>query len=68
MLLKEFIASIISMVKDNPELLKAEVVYARDDEGNCFQPTHYHPSPGIFNRGGFETSKDVKKINAVCIN
>lgn len=66
MLLKEYIAQLARLAKENPEALEMQVIYSRDDEGNGFQPVHYHAGLGKFTDGGeFEKSETP---NAVCLN
>ena len=50
-------------------------VYAKDDEGNGFQPIHYEPSVGEYDKEeryfepqDVDNDEYVVEINAVCVN
>ena len=67
--LKEYIANLNKLVKENPEALTMDVVYSIDDEGNGFQKINYTPQIGEYEgdyNGDFD--EEGKNKNAVCIN
>jgi len=83
MKLKEYLKKLQEFVKDNPEVLEYEVIYAKDDEGNGYQSVNYPPSTiGYFNESEWEfidvdqfkeyeeyTEAETKlTANAICIN
>lgn len=78
MTLEKFLENINKLVKENPEILDYEVIYARDDEGNGYQEVAFEPSIGIFDdesRGEFiceshveDYERDKSEINSICIN
>lgn len=47
MKLKEHIAHVAALVKENPKALEMDVVTSSDDEGNSFRAVHY--APGFMN-------------------
>ena len=73
MKLKEYAIYINDLARHHPN---AEVVYASDDEGNNFQPVHYHPTVGMMvdNREFYDKLSAIKLFkkkavnNAICIN
>jgi hypothetical protein len=72
MTLKEYISGLNKFVKDNPTMLKMQVVTSRDDEGNGFNPIYFSPTKGVFEDGDFidyksEDNQD-RFVNAVCVN
>ena len=69
MTLEEYLEHINEQVKKHPELLKLEVIYSVDDEGNRFEKAVFKPSPGVYDDGSFEASnKPTENSNAFCIN
>jgi hypothetical protein len=64
------------LAKKNPEALEMDVVNAKDEEGNGYDPVYYGPSIGHFkdgdycSKGDFESQElpEDTEINAVCIN
>jgi len=68
--LKEHIARLQEIAKENPELLNKHIICSSDDEGNNFQKVHYSAGKGHFNNDReFSNGKDIEgKINCVCIN
>ena len=62
------------------QLIKAEyggklsLCYAKDDEGNGWDPLHYAPSAGALVQGEWVTEGELieespdQKVNAVCLN
>ena len=78
MKLKNYLANLNQMVKDNPELLELDVVYSKDDEGNAFHEVHYSPTLGKHEDWDFleynpkaedpEDSCEEEEINSICIN
>ena len=54
MKLREYLEALNQLVKDNPQALDMEVVYAKDDEGNGYQYVGYTPSEYQFiSEGGY---------------
>lgn len=73
MKLIEYLESIQELIKDRPELLEADVIYAIDDEGNEFRPCSFSVTAGLFEEDEYteETGEDwddEMTVNAVCIN
>lgn len=78
MKLKEFIANLQELAKENPEALEFEVVYSKDDEGNGYDEVYFAPSIGQMDEdsdfrshdGLIEDGYDEDEIelNSVCIN
>ena len=66
MTLQEYIDRLGKLVKEHPECLEYQVVTAKDDEGNGFNPVHYSPSMGNFD--GEEFYSDKMPTNTVCLN
>lgn len=63
MLLRDYIKELQSFVEHYPE---AEVIYAKDEEGNGFQHVVYEPTVGYFDGNDFDSTN--KDVNAICIN
>ncbi len=75
MKLKEYIDILNEFVKENPETLEFDVIYAEDDEGNGFGSISYSPTKGVYQEGEFWSEGNLEDegfeesdINAVCIN
>ncbi len=71
MTFKEYLNNLKKLAKDNPDLLKLDVCYSQDDEGNYFHSVVFTPSVGNKDDYEFETLKDPKQwvnANAICIN
>ncbi len=71
MKLEEYLKELNKLVKENPELLEAEVITSIDDEGNGFNRVFYTANPGFFEDGEFIGESNEEKppvINAVCLN
>jgi hypothetical protein len=80
MTVREYLNSIILMVKNNPEIENYEVVYARDDEGNQFDKVIFTPT--LMQMSNINDSRDLEQVyiaedsvmlpgedyNAMCIN
>jgi len=80
MTVREYLNSIILMVKNNPEIENYEVVYARDDEGNQFDKVIFTPT--LMQMSNINDSRDLEQVyiaedsvmlpgedyNAICIN
>jgi len=80
MILREYLNSIILMIKNNPEIENYEVVYARDDEGNQYDKVVFTPS--LMQMSNINDSRDLEQVyiaddsvmlpgedyNAICIN
>lgn len=77
MILKEYLDTLQTMVKENPDLLDCLVVYAEDSEGNGFDTLHFTPSVGMYDIDDKEFIPEIyfdeyegvdMAINAICIN
>ena len=75
MKLKEFLENLNELVKENPQVLEYEVIYAKDDEGNGFSEIVYTPSVGFLDDDSEftdEVSEDWDELeeepNVICIN
>ena len=73
MKLSKYIKHLQKIVKDNPEAINYEVIYAIDEEGNGFQPVEILPCIGFFEAGEFWTEGDEELTpnfmeNSVCVN
>ncbi len=72
MKLKEYLAQMKQVIKDNPGALEWEVIYSSDSEGNNFEPVYYSPSVGHYSPddGGLITDENYpgKPRNCICIN
>jgi hypothetical protein len=80
MTVREYLNSIILMVKNNPEIENYEVVYARDDEGNQFDKVIFTPT--LMQMSNINDSRDLEQVyiaedsvmlpgedyNTMCIN
>lgn len=44
MKLKEFYEKLTEMIDNDVGLLDCDVIYSADDEGNCYNPSHYTPT------------------------
>ncbi|MFT6197773.1 MAG: hypothetical protein ACJAXY_002116 [Nonlabens sp.] len=66
MTLKEYIHHLHDFVANNPEALKLPVIYAKDSEGNGFEPLGCIPTLGEHYMDEFNDAS--KTPNAVCIN
>ena len=47
MTLEKYLKHLNKIVEKNPEALKYELIYAKDDEGNEFKAVSYKPSLGF---------------------
>jgi len=72
MKLKEYINTLVEMIKQNPEIEDMEVIYSVDDEGNTFQKVNFTPSvmlsQGLDNNYIVVESKATATGDVVCIN
>jgi hypothetical protein len=80
MVLREYLNSILMMIKNNPEIENYEVVYARDDEGNQYDKVVFTPS--LMQMSNIDDARDLEQVyiaedsvmlpgedyNAICIN
>tara|TARA_R110000744_G_scaffold113121_5_gene211992 strand:- start:155 stop:385 length:231 start_codon:yes stop_codon:yes gene_type:complete len=74
MKVKQYVNTLVEMLKHHPEIENYEVIYASDDEGNTYEKVHYPPT--IMSADGFDNSYiEVKpiltiddKANCLCIN
>ena len=62
MTLKEYIDNLNDFATENPEALKMDVVYSKDDEGNGFHHVHHTPIKGNFEDDFFIDSQIFLKI------
>lgn len=67
MKLKDYVASLTKLLKENPETGDYLVVTSRDDEGNGFNLVHFDASIGHYDKDEKEF-ESVKEANAVCVN
>ena len=75
MTLKKYLKHLNKIVEKNPEALKYELIYSKDDEGNEFSKVLYKPSLGFLDDDDEyidENSDDwgeiEEELNAICIN
>ena len=76
MKLGEYLENLQELVRDQPELIDAEVIYSIDDEGNDYKIVHWGPTPGNYYelRRDFVTENDIEDdgsdlpTNAILIN
>lgn len=76
MKLKEYIDNLNQLVKEKPELLELDVIYAKDAEGNGFEELYYGPTVGCFTEDfefvsldQYEDHElDETNTNSICIN
>jgi hypothetical protein len=76
MTLEKYLKHLNKIVEKNPEALKYEVIYAKDDEGNEFNAISYKPSLGFLDVEDNEFTsvedEDFKQLdeepNVICIN
>ena len=74
MKLKQYIKNLQKFVKENPDAADYEVIYAKDSEGNGYNPVTYDPSLGSYadrdfvQDDGTKEFKEEFEVNAVCIN
>lgn len=54
MTLKEYYATLIKMIEEDPSILDCEIIYARDDEGNSYHSVNWHPSVMYTGQVGYE--------------
>lgn len=66
MTLKQYADLINQFVKQNPEALEFDVIFACDDEGNNYEKVVCAVSKGYFS--GWEYDMNNDNPNAVCIN
>lgn len=67
MTLREYIKTLQAIARENPKALNHTVIYSADDEGNYFEPVHYHPAACNFDGERLDMAGE-KENNAVCIN
>ena len=68
MILKDYLAQLNDLVKEDRRVLNAEVIAAGDDEGNSFTPVYYSPASGTFEHGEWKALEEGGKPTAVCLN
>ena len=67
MKLSEYITSLNKLLEENPEAADYLVITSIDDEGNGFNPVHYEPQIGGYNKEENEFSVNLT-ANSVCLN
>ena len=66
MKLKDYAKTLAKLAKQYPD---AEVIYARDSEGNGFEPVVYLPAAGHYDtRLRLFSNEKPETVNCVCIN
>jgi len=75
MTVRNYVNTLVEMLKKNPEIEHMEVVYSTDDEGNSFQKVNFLPcvmlSQGLENNYIVMESKTLKSPtegDVLCIN
>lgn len=72
MKVKEYVNTLVEMLKRNPEIEDMEVIYSVDDEGNTFQKVNFTPSimlsEGLDNNYIVVESKATGTGDVLCIN
>ena len=75
MTLEKYLKHLNKIVEKNPEALKYELIYSKDDEGNDFKAVSYKPSLGFLDDDCEYTAKDSEdwdeleeEPNVICIN
>jgi uncharacterized protein YnzC (UPF0291/DUF896 family) len=70
MKLREYLANLNAMVKNNEKLLDCAVVTSSDDEGNEYNEVNFTPSAGIMEGGSFDNSNNGPDDipTTVCLN
>jgi hypothetical protein len=78
MTLKQYIAQLNAVVKENPSAANFIVITSSDDEGNSYSPIYYSPTLGHYDSDdkNFVDEKSLKDyglnskkhIDAVCVN
>lgn len=68
MKLKVYLEALNKLAHENPSALEYDIVTAKDDEGNGFNPVNYFPQLGVIDADGDfgETRHDI--ASAVCLN
>jgi len=66
MKLRLYMSHLRKLVKDNPEALDMDVIYATDTEGNSYDNIHFKPS--IVSYDGIEVDEDEDTGNTVLLN
>jgi len=69
----QYLNTLITMVKRNPEIEDYEVIYSADDEGNSYHKVVFTPT--VMKSKGLENSyieadsvKDTREGDVICIN
>jgi hypothetical protein len=69
--LRELIARLNSIAKENPEALDLPLVYSQDDEGNGFHRVYFDAGLGHYdeNCNDFSSTEGTNvEANCICIN
>ena len=75
MTLEKYLKHLNKIVEKNPDVLKYNVIYSKDDEGNEFEEVSYKPTLGFLDEDNEFTSvedEDWQELdeepNVICIN
>ena len=75
MKLKDYLDDMNALIKEHPEALEFDIVYAADDEGNDFQNVRNVACVGLYQSREFTPATDFELNdmtgsvpNAVCLN
>lgn len=66
MTFKDYIQSLNDFLLEHPESADLPAIYAKDDEGNGFNPICFSPSLGEYN--GEDFNQESQDFNSVCVN
>ena len=71
MKVKEYLQTLVLMVKLNPKIEEFDLIYSSDDEGNDFKPVIFSPTlmEVVDEKDvNLNVKTDSKNPNALCIN
>jgi dihydroorotase-like cyclic amidohydrolase len=74
MKVRNYVNTLIEMLKNNPEIEDYEVIYSQDDEGNSYQKVNFTPTVVLTSDLGNSYVEiqsiinNPKEGNAICIN
>ena len=63
---EDYLKGLNEFAKENPEVMKMDVITSKDDEGNGYNHVYYTPSKGNYNGDSFDSESDSP--NSVCVN
>jgi len=66
--LADFLENINKIVEKDPEVLKLDVIYSKDDEGNQFNYIVFTPTICVYNQENKTMDDTPNNPNAICIN